>query len=64
VAKDVLGLEISMEETILMETRESCGYFEKDGTDFIFCEGTIAFLGSSVDLIEIALEVVKDKKEF
>lgn len=53
-----------MEETILVETRESCGYFEKDGTDFIFCEGTIAFLGSSVDLIEIALEVVKDKKEF
>lgn len=60
MAQNVLGLEIPMKETVLVEVSQSCGNFEEYGSDFIFGEGAITLLGTSVDLVKVALEVVED----
>ena len=61
MAKDVLWFEISMEESIFVKVRQACGDFEEDGSNLVLSESAATFLGSHVDLIKIALQVVKDQ---
>ncbi len=64
MAKDVLRFEISMKEAIFVKIGQSFCYFEEDRSNLLFGQGAITFFGSSVDLIQIVVQVVEDQKQF
>ena len=63
MTKNVFRLEITMKEAISVKVGKPSGSFEENGSDLIFCEGSIVLFSSSIDLIKVALEVVEDHIE-
>lgn len=60
MAKDVLGLEISMKKTIFVEIRQACGDFKENRSNLVLSEGPIALLGSGINLVQVAVKIVED----
>ena len=63
MAEYVLGLEISVEESISVEIWKSSGSLEENRPNLILRQASIIFFGPGVDLVEVALEVVEDHVE-
>jgi len=61
MAEYIFRFKISMKEAIFMKVCYTGCNFKKYRSNLVLCETSVIFLGSGVDLVQVAFEIVKYK---